>query len=108
MTGARLRSFAIPSESESFVQSERGSITTGKPTTNGEPSGATRSSHGAFQPKLDLHSIARAFIHGHCYGRTYTAATGIRRVRLSEPSTLFFPVAHTFPLKRRFSWGPRI
>jgi hypothetical protein len=58
---------------------------------------AIRFAPGACQRKLDLHLIACAFTAAHCYGLTSTAATAIRRIRLSEPSTPCSLVSHTFP-----------
>jgi hypothetical protein len=83
--------FAIPSEPECSAQSGKDWTTTGNPASNGEVSGAPRFAHGAFQRKLDLRLIAYAFIHDHYYGRTYTAATAIRRVSHSEHFNSLFP-----------------
>jgi hypothetical protein len=65
---------------------------------NWEPNyqwGMPRFAPGAFQRRLDIRWIAYGFILDHCYGRTYTAATAIRRISLSVPSIPFFRVAHT-------------
>jgi hypothetical protein len=70
-------------------------------------SGATRFAHGASQPNLDSPSIGHAFTLGRCYGRTYTVATAILRLNLSEPSTLSSPVAHTFPQRWCLCWDHR-
>src|SRR6267378_4725502 len=59
--------------------------------------GVPRFAPGASQQKLDSRSIAYAFILDHCYGRTHPAATAIRPISPSEPSTRFSRVAHTLP-----------